>query len=124
MRSRRSSKRKTEWRKKRKLKQRIQNKLDNHRRRAGGRFSVRQWNKKLEEFDHKCAYCGEPPAEGKTLEVEHMIPISRGGAHDESNIVPACRKCNAQKGEMTLEEWIEKEKENAKHESPSNSDSE
>lgn len=93
------------WRIKRKLKQRLQNKLDNHRRKAGGRFTVSQWRDKLELFNHCCAYCGEP---SDKLEVEHMTPIIKGGIHDDSNIVPACRRCNAQKGEMTIEEWLEK----------------
>lgn len=59
----------------------------------------------MELFNHCCAYCGEP---SDKLEVEHMTPIIKGGIHDDSNIVPACRRCNAQKGEMTIEEWLEK----------------
>lgn len=99
----RRPKRKPEWRIKRKLKQRLRNKLDNHRRKAGGRFTVAQWLDKLELFNNCCAYCGEP---SDKLEVEHMIPIIKGGKHEDSNIVPACRKCNAQKGELTIDEWL------------------
>ena len=99
------------WRKKRKLKQRVKNKLDNHRRKAGGRYTPTQWWDCLEEFDYCCAYCGKSEEEVGTLEVEHMTPLSKGGIHGASNIVPACRKCNAQKGEMTLEEWEVKLKE-------------
>jgi hypothetical protein len=32
-------------------------------------------------------------------EVEHVFPVSRGGADDESNLCLACRACNARKGE-------------------------
>ncbi len=99
---------KPQWRKDRKLKQRLKNKLDNHRRKAGGRFTVQQWLKKLRLFDHCCAYCGDHQDVCGTLEVEHMVPINRGGKNEDSNIVPACRRCNAQKGEYTLIEWHEK----------------
>lgn len=99
------TRRKTKWRLERKLKQRLQNKLDNHRRKAGGRFTTVQWRDKLALFDNRCAYCGE---QSSKLEVEHIVPIIKGGQHCDANIVPACRKCNAQKGEMTIEEWMAK----------------
>lgn len=48
-----------------------------------------------------CAYCGT--TEG-TIEVDHIIPESRGGTDAWSNLVPACAACNAQKGDRTPEE--------------------
>jgi 5-methylcytosine-specific restriction endonuclease McrA len=47
-----------------------------------------------------CAYCGSTGS----LEQEHALPLSRGGSHTASNVVPACRGCNASKGAKTLEE--------------------
>lgn len=47
-----------------------------------------------------CHYCG-----GKAGELDHVIPISRGGVHCLENVVPACRSCNARKGARTPEEW-------------------
>jgi 5-methylcytosine-specific restriction endonuclease McrA len=61
-----------------------------------------QWREILEEFDNCCAYC---QARGVRLEQEHMTPLSRGGRHTKSNVVPACRSCNARKNTKTLFEF-------------------
>lgn len=53
--------------------------------------------------DPVCAYCGRMAAE-----IDHIIPISRGGTGDKDNLVPACRSCNARKSNMTLAEFIAK----------------
>lgn len=52
-------------------------------------------------FEHCCAYCG---CEGD-LQVEHVIPISKGGEHHLGNIVPACQRCNFSKGRSDAEQW-------------------
>lgn len=53
------------------------------------------------EFEHRCAYCG---SEGD-LQVEHVVPISKGGEHHLGNIVPACPTCNYGKRSAAVEEW-------------------
>ncbi len=45
-------------------------------------------------FGRCCAYCGDTESD---LHIEHFYPISRGGAHCKSNIVPACPSCNYSK---------------------------
>lgn len=67
-------------------------------------FTENQWKELIEKFDHRCAYCGRKNAK---LERDHKIPLSRGGAHTASNIVPACRWCNAHKATMTDKEFFE-----------------
>lgn len=57
----------------------------------------RHWSK----FDHCCAYCG---CSGD-LEVEHVVPISKGGEHHLGNIVPACHRCNSNKGRKDALQW-------------------
>ena len=52
-------------------------------------------------FDNCCAYCG---VEGD-MQIEHVMPISKGGPHDPGNIVPACPCCNASKSTNTMEQW-------------------
>ena len=43
-----------------------------------------------------CSYCGTVMPRCET--VDHVIPVSRGGKHEPANLVPCCRRCNAEKG--------------------------
>lgn len=50
-----------------------------------------------EAQNHRCACCGihTKPGEYATLAtIEHVIPLSHGGADDPSNLVITCRGCN------------------------------
>lgn len=58
--------------------------------------------------DYTCKYCGK---RGGKLEVDHVIPFSKGGSDDLSNLVTSCRHCNAQKHDKTLEEFMKWKKE-------------
>lgn len=51
----------------------------------------------------RCQYCGNrfPP---KNLTIDHVVPRSRGGRTEWSNIVTACMSCNIKKGDRTPEE--------------------
>ena len=53
--------------------------------------------------DYTCHYCG---ARGGRLECDHVIPVSRGGSNDLSNLVTACKPCNQSKRAKTPEEWL------------------
>lgn len=46
-----------------------------------------------------CQYCGS-----KAESIDHVVPRSRGGSHDWHNVVAACRRCNAHKGDRLLSE--------------------
>lgn len=48
-----------------------------------------------------CAYCGYD----LPTQVDHVIPLSRGGTDDRSNLVPACKSCNMEKLNFTPEEY-------------------
>jgi len=56
----------------------------------------------LEKFNHKCAYCGKKDV---PLEIEHIVPKSRGGSDRVSNLTIACHECNQSKGSQTAEEF-------------------
>lgn len=49
-----------------------------------------------------CIYCG---SKGK-MEVEHVIPRSRGGTDSLNNLVLSCHECNQAKGNMSLSEFL------------------
>ena len=66
-------------------------------------FTLEQWQQTLEDHGSTCAYCGKSDA---NLTQDHVIPLSKGGNHTASNIVPACRFCNSSKGSRLLEEWL------------------
>lgn len=46
----------------------------------------------------RCCVCGRSVKDGITLEVDHIIPISRGGNSDADNLQTLCRDCNRGKG--------------------------
>jgi len=54
-----------------------------------------------------CPYCGcFLSADNKS--VDHRFPLALGGAHSMSNLVICCKKCNAKKGAMPFEKWLER----------------
>ena len=51
-----------------------------------------------ERARHLCEYCHAPEAVCNfPFEVDHFIPLSRGGPKELENLVLACRSCNAYK---------------------------
>ncbi len=44
-----------------------------------------------------CAYCGAP-----SVEIDHIVAISKQGSLDWDNLAPACRTCNPSKGNSSL----------------------
>ena len=53
----------------------------------------------------KCTYCGNTKAE--RYELDHIVPRSRGGADRVSNLVVSCHDCNLQKGNSSVEEFLQ-----------------
>ena len=49
---------------------------------------------------YRCQYCGRPGAELKPREAltrDHVVPMSRGGSNEWTNVVTACSPCNTRK---------------------------
>lgn len=72
-----------------------------------GRLHGAEWDairqRVFERDDYTCRYCG---ARGGELECDHVMPISRGGSNDLTNLVTACSSCNRKKHAKTPEEWL------------------
>ena len=47
----------------------------------------------LKKCNYQCVKCGSK----KDLEIDHIIPLSRGGKEDEDNMQILCKKCNREK---------------------------
>jgi len=63
-------------------------------------YEVREYL--LEKWQRRCAYC--QATEGP-LEIEHLVPRSRGGSDRISNLALACVPCNQRKGNQTAVEF-------------------
>jgi 5-methylcytosine-specific restriction endonuclease McrA len=63
-------------------------------------YEVREYL--LEKWGRKCAYCGR---ENVPLQVEHIVPKSRGGSNRVSNLTLSCGPCNQKKGSRTAVEF-------------------
>lgn len=78
------------------------------RRRAHLRTNIPagQIKARMEYFGNRCWMCG-----GNADTVDHVKPISKGGAHLLANLRPACRRCNSGKsgrwfGALHLDRFI------------------
>ncbi|HEU4995208.1 MAG TPA: HNH endonuclease [Gemmatimonadaceae bacterium] len=56
---------------------------------------------------YRCQYCGRHMTEFKPREAltrDHLVPLSRGGTNDWTNVTTACSPCNTRKGNRLPEE--------------------
>jgi len=75
------------------------------RRASGGQsFTAAEWLILLAHHNYSCAYCGSK----LLIEIDHRVPLIRGGSNLIDNILPACRRCNRRKNRMTEEEFRER----------------
>jgi 5-methylcytosine-specific restriction endonuclease McrA len=56
----------------------------------------------MRRWGYRCAYCDK-----RATHMDHVHPLSKGGADKASNMLPACAGCNLSKGAKTLAEWAE-----------------
>ena len=57
----------------------------------------------LEKWGRKCVYCNE---EDTRLEIDHIVPKSKGGSNRVSNLTIVCRDCNSTKANNPLQEFL------------------
>ncbi len=54
-----------------------------------------------------CAYCASATS---ALQRDCVLPISRGGRYTLTNVVPACRACNASKCNTEVTVWLRRKR--------------
>ena len=52
----------------------------------------------------ECFYCGKAPPQTE-LQIDHIIPVSKGGTNSVENLVTACAECNRGKGTRKLAKY-------------------
>ncbi|MDQ2902568.1 MAG: RNA-guided endonuclease IscB [Chloroflexota bacterium] len=57
----------------------------------------------LEKFQRQCCYCGKKDL---PLQIEHLVPRSRGGSNRASNLCLACETCNTAKGTQDVRDFL------------------
>lgn len=57
---------------------------------------------------NRCAYCERVEGTCGWLTIDHVVPKSRGGPDALTNCVLACGRCNSEKGDLLLSEWVDR----------------
>lgn len=82
-------------------------------------YGIPNLEKKIDEaifdainfFNKKCPFCGNSLYQGHVrskIEIDHFIPISRGGQNFPWNILPTCKDCNRKKRNKLPSEFLDK----------------
>jgi 5-methylcytosine-specific restriction endonuclease McrA len=70
-----------------------------HKRRSqkkDGKITLAEWNTIKKQQHFRCYWC-KVKFKDEELIMDHVIPLSKGGLHDASNIVASCQSCNSSK---------------------------
>lgn len=57
----------------------------------------------IDQQDKICSYCNSICY--NSFHVDHIVPLSKGGKHELSNLTISCPSCNTSKGNKSIEEW-------------------
>ena len=70
-----------------------------------------EWKEVVEQSKFTCYLCrrflSTESNQENTVNLEHCMPLSRGGSNTKENVAPACWRCNIAKQNLTLEEFRE-----------------
>lgn len=66
----------------------------------------------IERDAHVCQYCHRAGGkrlgpDGKSWQIDHVVPLSRGGTEDLRNLALSCAECNLEKGAMMVADYLE-----------------
>lgn len=67
---------------------------------------IKSWMKEIRSKPFaRCHWCGTKVS-GRKIHFDHIVPISKGGAHSIGNLCASCRDCNLSKNNRLLADWI------------------
>lgn len=61
----------------------------------------------MQRDNGRCRICGRTAADGVQLDVDHIVPVARGGGNEESNLWVLCQPCNGGKSDSDLSMTVE-----------------
>ncbi|CAM5401271.1 hypothetical protein SMICM304S_09584 [Streptomyces microflavus] len=53
-----------------------------------------------------CVYCDASFDRMVVAEVDHVVPLAKGGVHEWANLAPACATCNRLKSDRDMSDWL------------------
>jgi hypothetical protein len=56
------------------------------------------------EWNYECGYCGD-----KATSLDHIVPRFKSGSSNRNNLLPCCRRCNANKASSAMESWYQQQ---------------
>ena len=78
-------------------------------------INVNKWydlrNEVFKRDNYTCSYCNQI---GGKLEADHVVAFSRGGLDELNNLTTSCRRCNRQKKDKSVDEFIKWKQKNGK----------
>lgn len=56
-------------------------------------LTTKEWRQILEIYGNRCLKCGST----EKIQIDHVVPLSKGGEHSYKNVQPLCHVCNNKK---------------------------
>lgn len=66
---------------------------------ASGDFTTEEWIRLCDYYGNRCLACGKQ----ESISIDHIVPLSKGGSNDISNLQPLCLSCNSSKNARTID---------------------